>query len=90
MKDEIKKYFLSKTTRMVRQDACDHDDRVKAYRLKLISSIPWLGPHIAKPSDQDSALHMEKYAIPTTTIEGGDSRTMMEDKMEPHMGGVTT
>jgi len=28
---------------------------------------------------------------PITIMEGGDSpRTMVEDEMEPHMGGVTT
>jgi len=29
MEDEIKKYFLCKNTKMVRQGACDHDDKVK-------------------------------------------------------------
>ena len=89
MEDKIKKDFLGKKTRMVRQEVCDHDDRVKAYFHELISLIPWLGLHISKHSDQGSTLQMVKCKMPTITIQGGDSPgRMTEDRMELYMGGV--
>ena len=91
MEDKIKKYFLSKKTRMVRQGAYNHDDRVKAYCHKLINMMPWLGPHIANHRDQSSALQIIKCAMPTIIIKGVDSpRNMMNDRMELFMGGATT
>ena len=69
---------------------CDHDDSVKAYCHELVSLMPWLGPHIAKCSDQGNTLQMVKCAMLTTKIEGGDSpRTLMEDRMKLYMGGAT-
>jgi len=91
LEGEIKKDFLSKKTRLVRQGACDLDDKVKTDCRELISPMPWLGPHIAKHSDQGSALQMVKCAMLTITIQGGDSLgTMTGDRMELYTGGATT
>ena len=73
MEDEIKKDFLCKKTKMIRQGACDPDDRVKAYCRELIRLMPCLGPHIAKFSDQGSVLQVVKCTIPAITMEGEDS-----------------
>lgn len=91
LEDEIKKYFLNKKTRMVRQEARDQNDGVKAYCHKLISLMPWLGPHITNHSDQGSALQMVKCAISIVTIQGGDfPGTMTKYMRELYTGGVTT
>lgn len=91
LEDEINKDFLSKKTRMVRQEARDHDNKVTAYHHELISLMPWLGPHISKHSDQGSALQMVKCTMPTVTIQGRDSPwTMTEDMMELYTSGATT
>ena len=76
---------------MIRQGAYNHADKFENYHCELICLMPWLGLHIAKHSDQGSALQMVKYAMSTTTIEGRDSpRTVIEDRMEPHTDGATT
>ena len=71
--DEIKKDFLCKNIKMVRQGACDHNDKVKAYCRELISLMPWLGPHIVNHNDQGSTLQVIKYVMPTIIIKGRDS-----------------
>ena len=48
LEGEIKEYFLSEKSRVIRQDVHDHDNRFEAYRCELISLVPWLGPHITK------------------------------------------
>jgi len=73
MEDEIKKDFLSKKSRLIRQGVFDLDERIKTYCCELISLMPWFRLHIAKHSDQGSALQMVKYAMLTVTIKGGDS-----------------
>jgi len=89
MEDRIKRDFLGKKTRVVRKEACNHDDRFKACFCKLISLMPWLGLNIDQHNDQGSALQMVKCAMPTVTIKGGDSLgTMMKYRIELHMGGV--
>jgi len=91
LQDKRKEYFLAKKTRMVRQGAYDHADRYENYCCELISLMPWIGPHIAKHSDQGSTLQMVNYTMPTVTIRGGDSLgTMMEDRMQLYIGGVAT
>ena len=51
LEDEIKDDFLAEKTRMVRQGAYDHTDKFDNYHRKLVSLMPWLGPHIIKCSD---------------------------------------
>jgi len=91
LENEIREEFLFEKPRMVRQRAYDHINRLENYQHELVSLPPQLGPHIAKCSDQGSALQVVKCMMLITTMEGVDSlRTMMEDGMEPRMGGVTT
>jgi len=91
MEDEIKEEFLTENTRMVRQGAYDHADKFEHYHCELVSLLPWLRPHITKLSDQGSTLQVVKWTMPTTTMEGGDSlQTMVEDRMDLHIGGATT
>jgi len=91
LEDEIEEDFLTEKTRMVRQGVYDHADKFENYCCEFISLMPWLGPHIAKHSDQGSALQMVKCVMPTITIQGGDSLgTMTKDMMELYTGGATT
>lgn len=91
LEDKIKEDFLRKKTRVIRQDAYDHDGRFKAYYRKLISLMPWIGPHITKRVDQGSALQMVKCTMLTVTINGGYFLgNIMDDRMKLHMGGATT
>jgi len=51
LEDEIKNEFLTEKTRMRRQGVYDHADKSENYHRKLVSLLPWLGPHIAKRSN---------------------------------------
>ena len=91
LEDKIKEEFFAEKTRMVRQGPYNHSNKFEHYRREFINLMPQLGPHIAKHSDQGSALQMVKCAMTTETIKGGDSLgTMTEDQMELYMGGVAT
>lgn len=56
LENQIKQEFLVEKLRLVRQGAYDHVDKLEDYCLKLVSLLPWLGPHIAKCNDRGSAL----------------------------------
>jgi len=80
LEDEIKEEFLTENTRMVRQGAYDRTNKFENYHHELISLMPWLGPHIAKHSDQGSVFQIVKCTMLTITIKGGESLgTMTED-----------
>ena len=91
LENEIKEAIIVEKSRMVRQGAYSHIDKLESYRRELVSLLLWLGPHIAKCSDQGSTLQKAKCAMSIVTIKGGDSSgTMMEDWMELYKGGVAT
>ena len=91
MEGEIKKYFLSKKTRMVKQGVCDHDDKVKVYCRELINLIPWLGPLISKHSDHGSTLQITKCVMPSIIGKGGDSSgNKMTAQLKLFTGDATT
>lgn len=46
LEDEIKENFLNKKTRVIKQGAHDHIDKLGDYHHEFISLMPWLGPHI--------------------------------------------
>ena len=76
---------------MERQGAYIHTDKLESYHRELVSMFPWLRPHLAKRSDQGSAVPIVECAMLITTRDNGDSpRTMVEDKMKPHTGGAPT
>lgn len=57
----------------------------------MVSLLLWLGPHIAKHSNQSSALQIVECAMPITTMVDEDSsQTMLEDGIDPYTGGATT
>lgn len=91
LENEIKEVFLIEKLRMARQGIYDHIDRLEDYCYELFGLMSWLGPHITKRSDQGSTLQIVECTKLITTMEDGDSlQTMLEDGMEPHMGGATT
>jgi len=73
LENEIKKAFLVDKPRMGRQGVFDHADELEDYHRELVSLLPWLGPHIAKCSNQGSALQMIERAVPITTMANEDS-----------------
>ena len=91
LEDAIKAHFLDKETKVIRQGGYDHTDKFKDYHYKLISLMPWLGPHITKQIDQGSALQMVKCVKSIVTIKGGYfPGNMMYDRMKLYTGDVTT
>ena len=70
---------------------CDHDDRVKSYCRKLISLMPWLGPHIIKRINQADVLQRIRCATHLVMVKGRYFlEGMLDDWRKPHIGGVVT
>lgn len=91
LENEMKEAFLDEKPRMARQGMYSHTDKLESYHRELVSLLPWLRLHLAKRSDEGSALKILQCTMPITTMEDGDSlRTMIEDEMEPRNGGAAT
>jgi len=73
LEDEIKEAFLVKKPKVVRQGAYAHTNKLENYHRELVSLLPWLGPHIAKCSDQGSALQIVECVMLITSLEDEDS-----------------
>lgn len=48
LEDRIKKDFLDKKPKVIKQGAHDHIDEFEDYCWELISLMPWIGPRITK------------------------------------------
>lgn len=57
MESEIKQACLIDKARMARHGVDDHTNELEDYHDKLISLLPWLGPHITERSNQGNALY---------------------------------
>ena len=91
LENEIKQACLVDKPRMARQGVYDHTYKFENYCHELISLMPWLGPHIAKYSDQGSALQMVKCTMPTIIRKAGYFLgNMMDVRMKLYTGGETT
>jgi len=60
LEDEIKKDFLDKKTKVIKQGAHDYVDKFRDYHQELINLMPWIGPHITKGITHGGTLQMIK------------------------------
>jgi len=51
LENEIKEAFLIEKSRMERQGAYSHTEKLESYRHELVSLLSWLRPHLTKHSD---------------------------------------
>ena len=72
LENKIKEAFFIKKLRMVRQEGYSHTDKLENYFRELFSLLLWLGPHLAKRSDQGSTVQIVECAMSITTMEDGD------------------
>ena len=69
----------------------DHVDKFEDYHYKLISLMPWLGPHITKRINQGDALQRIRCATPPVMVKGRYfPGRMLDDWRKLHISGMAT
>jgi len=61
LEDKIRDKFLDKNTTVIKHGVHDHADKLEDYPHKLMSLMPWLGPHITKRINQVVATERIRY-----------------------------
>ena len=91
LEDEIKKDFIDKKTRVIKQGAHDYVDEFGDYHRELISSMPWIGSYITKGITHDGTMQMVKCVTQTLKPKDGFvPGKVMVDQLESYTGGTAT
>jgi len=76
---------------MTRQDMGSHTTALEDCRREFVASLPWLGLHLTRQSNQGSELQKEEcVALTVTRIIEECPQTRLEGELKPLTGGVTT